>query len=440
MDGITWPPPKKGRDFRRPSTTDEPSDEARQDSSFPGMQPEAAVSGGPATVTPPDTSQHPSTEAQAPTDHLLAKHASPPSSKRKRPYFKRIHLSRKQWLLVVGVVLILLVAGVAGGRALYQRFRTFSQAGHSSAKATAKPKPPKPTTEPSRLTGVEIPIELNLRPVTGIMIENSADARPQSGLKDAGIVYEAIAEGGITRFLALFQSEQPDYIGPVRSIRPYYLDFLMPFDAGVAHVGGAPQALSDIKSLGVRDLDQFANSGSFWRITQRYAPHNVYTSFAKLDELNAKKGFTSSTFTSFPRKKEAASAAPTARSINLAISSALFNAHYDYDAPSNSYKRSEGGAAHTDERSGAMLSPKVVIALVINRGIAGDGQHTDYATTGSGHVFVFQDGIVTEGTWSKADRKAQFVFTDAAGKPLTLNPGQTWISLVDTAAKVTFTP
>jgi hypothetical protein len=76
----------------------------------------------------------------------------------------------------------------------------------------------------------------------------------------------------------------------------------------------------------------------------------------------------------------------------------------------------------------------------MNRGIASDGQHTDYTTTGSGHMYVFQDGLVTEGTWSKADRKAQFIFTDATGQPLKLNPGQTWISLVDATGDVTFTP
>jgi hypothetical protein len=263
------------------------------------------------------------------------------------------------------------------------------------------------------------------------MIENSPDARPQSGLKDAGVVYEAIAEGGITRFVALYQEAQPDYIGPVRSVRPYYLDFIRPFEASIAHVGGPPQALSDIKTLGVVDLDQFANGGSYRRITARFAPHNVYTSMANLDALNSSKGHTSSNFTGFARKKEAPSAQPTAKSIDISISSAFYNVHYDYDVATNSYKRSEGGAAHLDEKTGAQITPKVVIALVMSRGIASDGQHTNYATTGSGHMYVFQDGILTEGTWAKADRTAQFVFAANNGQPIKLNPGQTWITIAD---------
>ncbi len=115
----------------------------------------------------------------------------------------------------------------------------------------------------------------------------------------------------------------------------------------------------------------------------------------------------------------------------MGISSYLYNVHYDYDPATNSYKRSEGAAPHVDERSGAQLSPKVVVALVMGRGIASDGQHTNYGTVGSGHMYVFQDGVSTEGTWSKADRKAQFTFTDSGGAPIKLNAGQTWITIVD---------
>ena len=351
-------------------------------------------------------------------------------------HWRHTHLSKPKWLLLW---LSILIAVGASSFGLYKLYRHYRSPSHIEKSKPHAAKPAAPTTEASRLSGLQVAPELNKRPVTGIMIENSPDARPQSALNSAGIVYEAIAEGGITRFLALFEDTQPDYIGPVRSVRPYYLDFLMPFDAPVAHVGGAPQALADIRSLGIKDLDEFANAGAYQRIPTRYAPHNVYTSTADLDALNQKKGFTSSTFTSFPRKKDEPSAQPTARSIDFAISSYLYNAHYDYDPASNSYKRSEGGKPHTDEKSGAQLEPKVVIALVMGRGIDGDGQHTDYTTTGSGHMYLFQDGTVAEGNWSKADRKSQFVFTNLTNQPLKLNAGQTWISIVDPGA-VTFAP
>lgn len=353
--------------------------------------------------------------------------------------FRHQDLSRKQWVLVIAIIILLLGGGGTGAYYLYKYFTKIPK------QAAVKPKakvtePLKPTTEPSRLTGVEVATELNQRPVTGIIIENSPEARPQAGLKDAGIVYEAIAEGGITRFLALFQESQPDYIGPVRSARPYFLDWLLPFDAAIAHVGGSPDALQQIKALGVRDLDQFANSGAYQRIAARFAPHNVYTSTTQLDALMKAKGFTSSTFTSFPRKKEAPGTQPTARTIDFTVSGYLYNVRYEYDALSNSYKRNEGGKPHIDERSGAQLQPKVVIGLVMGYGIASDGQHSVYKTTGSGVMYVFQDGAVTQGTWRKDDRKTQFVFMDAQGAPLKLNPGQTWLTVVDASTDVTYAP
>ena len=373
-------------------------------------------------------------------DTSMADETPDTSPKKRGIYFKKVQLSKKKWALVIATVLVLVGAGGYGALKLYNRSKYIAPQGPVQ-KPTPKPvPPPKPKTEPSQLTGAEVAPELNKRPVTGIMIENSLDARPQAGLKEAGIIFEAIAEGGITRFLALYQDTQPDYIGPIRSARPYYLDFLMPFDASIAHVGGAPQALSDIRNLGVKDLDQYFNSGAYVRINTRYAPHNVYSDFGKFDALNVAKGFSSSTFAPWLRKKAAPAKVPTAKAIDIAISGPTYDVHYDYDAASNKYLRSEAGEPHKDDRSSTQLSPDVVVALVVGRGIDPDGQHTDYQTSGTGHMFVFQDGIQTEGTWSKADRKSPYTFTDAAGKPMALNPGQTWLTLVDNIAKVNFAP
>lgn len=299
---------------------------------------------------------------------------------------------------------------------------------------------PPPTTEKSHLTGEEVPIGSNAMTVVGVMIENSPDARPQSGLREAGVVFEAVAEGGITRFLALYQQNQPEYIGPVRSARPYFVEWVLPFNAGYAHVGGSPEALALIKALGVKDLDQFSNSGAFQRINSRYAPHNVYSSVPALENLIKQKGLEGSNFTGFVRKDPAPVSPAPARAIDLAISSALYNVHYDYDAASNTYLRSLGGRPHTDERSGAQISPKVVVALVMPSSLAADRTHTVYQTIGSGSMYVFQDGAVTTGTWSKASPQTQFTFTDANGHALALNPGQTWITMVKDASSVVYAP
>ena len=342
----------------------------------------------------------------------------------------------KKWTIVLVALIVALITGLA---LFAYASQPQDKGGSFASKRGAYV--PKITTVASKLTGLQVDPSVNQRPVTGVMIENSPDARPQSGLDQAGVVFEAIAEGGITRFLALFQDNQTDYIGPVRSARPYYVQWCMGFDCALAHVGGSPEGLSDIKAWGTKDLDQFANSGPYSRISSRYAPHNVYTSIAKLNDLETSKGFSTASYTSLPRKKDTASKAPNASSINLAISGALYNVHFAYDAASNSYKREQGGAAHMVVNSAGQqtqISPKVVVALVMQYGLEADDHHSQYNVTGSGQAFVFQDGIITPATWSKADTKAPIVLTGSDNQPVSLNAGQTWFTALGSASLVTY--
>lgn len=345
----------------------------------------------------------------------------------------------KKQKIIIGVIAAVLLALLLAGGYWFIKSRRPAPKPVIVQKEEVKP-PPKPTTERSRLTGLPVSPETNLLPVTGVIIENSPDARPQAGLYQAGIVFEAIAEGGITRFLTLFQESQPDFLGPVRSVRPYFLQWLQGFDAAIAHAGGSPAALAKIRAEGIKDLDQFANGGPYRRVNTRYAPHNLYTNVGDLIALGRSKGYNSSTFTSLLRKDDKPAAAVTARVIDLNISSALYNVHYDYDAPTNSYKRSQAGRPHTDEKNGLQLNPKVVIALVMAKGIDSDGQHTVYATTGGGPAYFFQDGEVIVGTWAKGADKEQFKFLDSAGAAIALNAGQTWISIVSEAPSVIYAP
>jgi len=342
------------------------------------------------------------------------------------------------------IATVLLVLCLPSGIAAAMLNRPSVKSGLYTSHRPAKPAP-KITTVASTLTGLQVDPSVNKRPVTAVMIENSLDARPQSGLDQAGVVFEALAEGGVTRFMAVFQDTQPDYLGPVRSARPYYVQWAFGFDAGYAHVGGSPQGLSDIKSWGVRDLDQFANSGAYHRVSSRDAPHNVYTSIAELNQLEQNKGYTSSNYTGFDRKKDAPSKTPNATSIDMKFSGQYYNAHFEYDAATNSYKRFENGAAHTVvDKSGAQkqITPKVVIGMVVpmTQGAldASGAYYSDYNPIGSGGAYVFQDGIMTKGSWSKAANNGSLSFVDANGQPLKLNPGQTWISAVTADASVSY--
>jgi hypothetical protein len=346
-------------------------------------------------------------------------------------------------LVVLAVVLILGGGGLAFAFTHYVK----KPAQHAALKqqpVNAVP-PAADTGVVSPLSGVQTEPQLAQRPVTGIMIENSPDARPQSGLQDAGVVYEAIAEGGITRFLALFQDGHPAYVGPVRSLRPYYIDFATPYQAGIAHVGGSPEALATVRNGHYRDLDEFFNSKYYARISSRTAPHNMYTRFEWLDQLNQAKGYTKSEYTPWKRKADQPAATPTAAHIDVKISSPLYYSHYDYDKASNTYFRSEGGKPHLQitaatDRTGTQLHPKSVLTLIMNYKVIDRAGHSSYVDTGSGPMYLFQDGTVVSGTWNKADQASMFVFKDAAGNVIPLNAGQTWLTVVGAANNVSSSP
>jgi hypothetical protein len=290
----------------------------------------------------------------------------------------------------------------------------------------------------SPLTGVETVNKLARRPVTAVMIENSPDARPQSGLAYDNVVFEAVAEGGITRFIVLYQEAQPEILGPVRSVRPYYLEWARAFDPAVAHVGGSDEALRMIRSgsYGL-DMDQFFNEKTYWRATDRYAPHNVYTSMDNLFALETSGGKTASSFTPWSRQDEQPAEIAAYSTINMPVSTGVFAVSYDYNSDTNTYLRKLGGVPHTDRERGP-IAPKVVIALMVDTGLDADGSHSAITTTGTGDCYIFQNGTVTTAHWSRASFVDQLHFTNQAGEEIALNRGQTWITAVSSDRNVTW--
>lgn len=332
------------------------------------------------------------------------------------------HWLKKHRKLVLGIVIVVVVG--LGGSIIY----LFNQIQYPDV-AVMNTKKTIVQKFYSPLTGVEVSESDTKRPVTAVMIENSPEARPQSGLKEAGVVFESVAEGGITRFMVLYQEEKPTLIGPVRSVRPQFASWVAAFDAGLAHVGGSNIPLAKLRSGKIKDLDQFFNDGGYWRATDRAAPHNVYTTDDRLQALNKAKGYTKSTFTSWQRKKKATpSQTPNATNISMPVSTGAFAVTYNWDQASNSYLRSEGGVPHMDREEGR-ISPKVVIAIQIPHNVITDSNGYSYPDViGSGQGWLFQDGTAVEITWSKSSDSQQLEFKDATGKLVELEAGQTWIT------------
>ena len=295
-----------------------------------------------------------------------------------------------------------------------------------------------------------------------VMIENHTEARPQSGLSTADVVYEAVAEGGITRFMALFYCNLKDVqIGPVRSARTYYLDWLSEYDALYAHVGGAntpgpANALGQIIDYDIKDLNQFSiGFPVFWRDYLRLGhpvatEHTMYSTTAKLWEVGAKRGYVATdsagirwdkNFTPWNFKDDAGGGITSKVTVNFWESQSGYQVVWNYDADTNSYKR-RNGEDHIDLNNREQLGAKVIIVQFQRESNANDGYpgniHLLYATSGSGRALIFQDGQVIEGKWIKSSRIARSKYVDSSNKEVEFLRGQIWIQTVPEGSKVSY--
>lgn len=398
--------------------------------------------------------------------------------------------SKKKLFIALSVIFVLLLAA-GGGTAYYflvykpeQDNRVdVSQITEKAPSADPEKKKEEPPKIYSRLSGEPISSEAeDSAPTYCVQVPNGVDgARPQVGLTDAKVVFEAIAESGITRFAAIFQNP-PAVIGPIRSLRIYYLNWDTPFDCTVVHAGGADDAIAALKTYGSRDLSE--DMSYMWRTQSTSALNrlwnNLFTSGELLKNFNDSKGYLSSDIKAFPRfspsdaeknkinlqavhklKIDTPSTgntdelSPKVAHFSFTFGSIPnFNPVFDYDAETNSYRRSyETGAPHEvydcAGQSGEIvpeavctpkqLSPSVVIAMVVQeKKAAYDNYHEDIASIGAGDAYIFQNGDVIKGTWEKSSPTEQILFRNEAGETISLVPGQTWISAVPAYGSVNF--
>ncbi len=299
----------------------------------------------------------------------------------------------------------------------------------------------------------------------GVMIENHENARPQSGISGADIVYEAVAEGGITRFLTLFYCQPGNEVGPIRSARTYFLDFISEYGDYplYAHVGGANQpgpadALSQIDTYGwtgYNDLNQFSiGFPTFWRDYDRLGhtaatEHTMYSTVQKLWDYAAtarkltnvsKEGtLWDEDFVRYTFKDDApVSQRPILQTVHLEFWTGDSNYYVDwaFDPKTNLYKRNVGGAPHIDRNTNKQLTAKNVVILLMQESSANDGYenniHLLYKTKGTGKAVVFKDGKEIKATWTKSGRTGRTIVKDAAGKEMEFNRGLIWFEILPT--------
>jgi hypothetical protein len=294
-----------------------------------------------------------------------------------------------------------------------------------------------PPTAP--LTGLPDPSgKSQTRPALDVKIENTPAARPQTGLDAADVVYEEVVDGGITRFLAIYNSTSPPVVGPVRSVRGIDPQLVSPVGGVFVYSGGAAQEIARIRTAPVVLVDESAAGGAMYRDHSRRSPHNLY---ARPDQLFGRGGKpvpppplfqylgAGAVFNGQPASSFTVNQSPDRG----------YDPTYTWDAASGTWKRSYGGTPFT-MTDGTQVAPTNVVVQATVYTPAPGAAGAVGQTVGQGQVWVFSGGKVAEGTWSRSNVNAPTRYTDANGAPILLTPGRTWVELAMNGGGVNVSP
>jgi hypothetical protein len=317
--------------------------------------------------------------------------------------------------------------------------------------ATPQPTPtPKPTPRlvAAPLTGLPVTEAVAKRHVIAVMVDDHWDARPQSGFNNASIVWQAPAEGGIPRYMMLFQDGLSPSVGPVRSARYYFVGWASEWDSLYVHVGGSPQALDFLHSSKGRggalyDADEFrwgGSAGYLWRTRDRFAPHNVYSDGKHLRQLAKRVGAKDAPIKPAWTFAPDAAMADRPKGGTIVVPYLYNRIVYHYDRVSNRYLRSvTDETKQVDRGTGKRVAPKNVVILVMHFGPLNDGSpkhRLEADFIGTGRAWIATNGKTVRGTWKKTSLTSPTRLYGPDGKPVTLTAGQTFVQVVPTGTKL----
>lgn len=279
-----------------------------------------------------------------------------------------------------------------------------------------------------------------------VMIDNVGEAKPQAGLNDAAIVYEITVEGGLTRLLAVFKDieDKEESIGPVRSARPVFIDYVLENDSIFVHFGYSKRAESDIEKLKINNVNGLVTDSAFWRISEKKAPHNVLTNMKRITEYAEKKGYkTTSTQKSvlkYTTNEVELENGQTANTVNMPYTTS-HKVSFKYNPETKLYERYVNGTVEKDMVSKETRKTKNIIVTFAHNYTtdedAGYGRQ-EIENIGNLEGYYITNGKAIKITCSKSSRSAQTVYKDANGKEIEVNDGNTYIQIVPIDTKVTF--
>ena len=352
-------------------------------------------------------------------------------------------MKSKKHLLIWGIIIVILIlAGILGTK-IYLDKRNAENIPSNVGEETNTVqqieelnKEEEKEKEPDIFHGDDRPI--------AVMIDNHSGAWPQAGLNKTYLVYEIIVEGGETRLMALFKGQDVDTVGPVRSSRHYFLDYAMENDAIYAHYGWSPKAKSDISSLGINNLNGiYYGKPTFWRISDKRAPHNATTSTKTLLAAAKKKGYkTTSKATSvlnYAKEEKELSEGKTATEVKIPHSY-LHSVTYKYDSKTKRYTRYARGRLQKDYSTGKSITTKNIIIMFANNSQLQDGTSKDRQNLhniGTFDGYYITNGKAIKIKCKKESRRSKTIYTNAStGEVIEVNDGNTWINICPKKANV----
>jgi hypothetical protein len=376
--------------------------------------------------------------------------------------------------LIVVIVVVAVAVGIGGGSLLARAAGSGPSASPTDVAAgptvgpTAAPTPspsstpeptpsPSPTPEPTPalvpapLTGLLVPEAATLQHPMAAMIDDHPDARPQAGFNAADVVWQAPAEGGIPRYMMVFQSRLPASLGPIRSARQYFIEWAAELHAMYVHLGGSGQAQATLAARGhgqlVHNADGLRFDGSdMYRVKFRIAPHNVYSDdrhlLAMARAVGAKDGPVTPIW-SFVAPLPA-EARPVGTTITVSYPTETIT--YRYDTVSNTYRRYIGRSKtqQVDAGDNQPVAPTNVVILRMRFGPLNDGHpekhRLEAADVGTGEAIISSNGKTVHGTWKKTAANAPTLLFGPDGSPFSLTAGQTFVQVLALSYTYSVTP
>lgn len=328
-------------------------------------------------------------------------------------------------VLVVGVVAALALVGCSddGGK----------KASNAEA-TTTTPKPP----PVSPLTGLPDPSGASQgRCALTVKIENDPPARPQSGLNEADVVYDEVIDGGITRLVAIYNSQVPETVGPVRSVRPIDPKLVYPIGGVFAYSGGVPENVAAIKAVpNIKAIDENDREALF-RTKDRQPPRNLYGKPDVLFQRCPKPQAPQALF-QYRGAKDPAPVGDPVQTVNVQVSPDKGFA-VDYAWNGTGFARSMSGKPFADRAGKQVVATNAIVMFLQWDGAVGSF-NAEGITIGTGDAWIFTNGVAIKGKWNRPALEKPATFTDSAGKPVLLTPGTTWVELPPVGQAVTITP